>query len=90
MRTWWVISAGSDLDVEPNYGASAGLFWSAGYVNAGINVNYRVRGNLTAVRQSSQRARQALRRDLRISRAVSECGGGSEVESGAGAIMMTR
>jgi outer membrane cobalamin receptor len=38
---------GHDLDVEPNYGASKGLYRSAGYVNAGINVNYRVRGNLT-------------------------------------------
>jgi outer membrane cobalamin receptor len=39
---------GHDLDVEPNYGASEGLYRSAGYVTAGINVNYRVRGNLTA------------------------------------------
>ncbi|HWE49668.1 MAG TPA: TonB-dependent receptor [Bryobacteraceae bacterium] len=39
---------GHDLDVEPNYGASAGLYRDAGYVNAGINLNYRVRGNLTA------------------------------------------
>ncbi len=39
---------GRDLDVEPNYGASAGLFWDSGYVNLGINLNYRVRGNLTA------------------------------------------
>jgi len=38
---------GHDLDVEPNYGASEGLYWNPGYVNAGINVNYRVRGNLT-------------------------------------------
>jgi outer membrane cobalamin receptor len=38
---------GHDLDVEPNYGASEGLYWSGGYVNTGINVNYRVRGNLT-------------------------------------------
>jgi outer membrane cobalamin receptor len=38
---------GRDLDVEPNYGASAGLFWSGGYVNTGINVNYRLRSNLT-------------------------------------------
>lgn len=38
---------GRDLDVEPNYGASQGLYWSGGYVNAGVNVNYRVRGNLT-------------------------------------------
>ncbi len=38
---------GRDLDVEPNYGASAGLYWNPGYVNAGINVNYRMRGNLT-------------------------------------------
>lgn len=38
---------GRDLDVEPNYGAFGGLFRNGGYVNAGINVNYRLRGNLT-------------------------------------------
>jgi len=38
---------GRDLDVEPNFGASEGLFWSGGYVNTGINVNYRLRSNLT-------------------------------------------
>ena len=38
---------GHDLDVEPNYGASAGLYWNPGFVNAGLNVNYRVRRNLT-------------------------------------------
>jgi outer membrane receptor protein involved in Fe transport len=38
---------GRDLDVEPNYGAFGGLFWSGGYVTAGINVNYRLRSNLT-------------------------------------------
>jgi outer membrane cobalamin receptor len=38
---------GRDLDVEPNYGAFGGLFWAGGYVNAGINVNYRLRSNLT-------------------------------------------
>lgn len=38
---------GRDLDVEPNYGASEGLYWDAGYVNAGLNVNYRLRSNLT-------------------------------------------
>ncbi|MGD1071975.1 MAG: TonB-dependent receptor [Bryobacteraceae bacterium] len=38
---------GRDLDVEPNYGAYAGLFWDHGYKNIGINVNYRVRANLT-------------------------------------------
>jgi len=39
---------GHTLDVEPNYGASAGLFVNPGYQNLGINANYRVRGNLTA------------------------------------------
>jgi outer membrane cobalamin receptor len=39
---------GRTLDVEPNYGASEGLYWNGGYTSAGINVNYRVRGNLTA------------------------------------------
>jgi len=38
---------GRDLDVEPNFGASQGLFWNPGYVSAGINVNYRLRNNLT-------------------------------------------
>lgn len=38
---------GRDLDVEPNFGASAGLYVNPGFVNAGINVNYRMRGNLT-------------------------------------------
>jgi outer membrane cobalamin receptor len=38
---------GRDLDVEPNYGASEGLYWDPGYVNVGINVNYRLRSNLT-------------------------------------------
>jgi outer membrane cobalamin receptor len=39
---------GHTLDVEPNYGASAGLFTNPGYQNLGINLNYRVLGNLTA------------------------------------------
>ena len=39
---------GRTLDVEPNYGASAGFFNNAGYQNVGVNLNYRVLGNLTA------------------------------------------
>ena len=39
---------GRSLDVEPNYGLSAGEYWNPGYTNVGINLNYRVRGNLTA------------------------------------------
>jgi outer membrane cobalamin receptor len=39
---------GRSLDVEPSFGASAGLFWNPGYTNFGVNLNYRVRGNLTA------------------------------------------
>jgi outer membrane cobalamin receptor len=39
---------GHTLDVEPTYGASAGLFRNPGYQNIGINLNYRVLGNLTA------------------------------------------
>ena len=39
---------GHTLDVEPNHGASAGLFVNPGYQNVGINLNYRVLGNLTA------------------------------------------
>ena len=38
---------GHDLDVEPNYGAFGGLFWSGGYVTTGINVNYRLPKNFT-------------------------------------------
>jgi outer membrane receptor protein involved in Fe transport len=39
---------GKTLDVEPNYGASAGFFKNPGYQDAGVNLNYRVRGDLTA------------------------------------------
>jgi outer membrane cobalamin receptor len=39
---------GRSLDTEPNLGASQGEFWNPGYTNVGINLNYRVRGNLTA------------------------------------------
>jgi len=38
---------GRSLDVEPNYGASEGLYWNHGYQNVGINVNFRVKGNIT-------------------------------------------
>jgi outer membrane receptor protein involved in Fe transport len=33
---------GGDLDVEPSYGASAGLFKNPGYANIGVNLNYAV------------------------------------------------
>jgi outer membrane receptor protein involved in Fe transport len=36
------------LDVEPNYGASAGLYINPGYQNLGVNLNIRVLGNVTA------------------------------------------
>jgi outer membrane cobalamin receptor len=39
---------GHTLDVEPNFGASAGRFINAGYQNVGVNVNLRVSRNLTA------------------------------------------
>ncbi len=39
---------GDDLDVEPNYGASAGFFNTPGYVNLGLNLNIRVKGGVTA------------------------------------------
>ena len=39
---------GRSLDVEPNFGASAGEYWNPGYFNVGINLNYRLRSNLTA------------------------------------------
>ena len=38
---------GDVLDVEPNYGASAGLFRNPGYVNMGVNLNYRVAPGVT-------------------------------------------
>ncbi|MDE3196747.1 MAG: TonB-dependent receptor [Acidobacteriota bacterium] len=38
---------GRDLDVEPNYGASAGLFWNRGYQNVGVNLNYLLKKNIT-------------------------------------------
>jgi outer membrane cobalamin receptor len=39
---------GHTLDVEPNFGASKGFFKNPGYQDLGVNVNFRVRGNLTA------------------------------------------
>jgi outer membrane cobalamin receptor len=44
LGTW----RGHTLDVEPNYGASAGFYTNPGYQNLGVNLNVRVRGNLTA------------------------------------------
>jgi iron complex outermembrane receptor protein len=38
---------GNVLDVEPNWGASAGLFRNPGYVNAGFNLNYRAAPGVT-------------------------------------------
>lgn len=31
---------GRTLDSEPNYGASSGVYWNAGYSNVGVNLNY--------------------------------------------------
>jgi outer membrane cobalamin receptor len=39
---------GRALDIEPTLGASGGVFWNAGFFDAGININYRIRGHLTA------------------------------------------
>lgn len=39
---------GRDLDVEPNDGLTEGQYWAGGYVYTGVNINYQVRGNLTA------------------------------------------
>jgi outer membrane cobalamin receptor len=39
---------GSDLDVDPTYGASAGLYPSHGFFDMGINLNVRLAGGLTA------------------------------------------
>jgi outer membrane cobalamin receptor len=38
---------GTVLDVEPNFGASAGLFYNPGFANFGLNVNYAVRKGVT-------------------------------------------
>jgi outer membrane cobalamin receptor len=38
---------GHSLDAEPNDGASRGLYRNGGYQNLGINLNVRVKGNLT-------------------------------------------
>jgi outer membrane receptor protein involved in Fe transport len=38
---------GKDLDVEPNYGAFAGVFYNPGFVNFGLNVNYALTRGLT-------------------------------------------
>jgi outer membrane cobalamin receptor len=39
---------GSILDVEPTYGATAGLFRNPGYCDVGIGLNYALPGGLTA------------------------------------------
>ncbi|MGA2133644.1 MAG: TonB-dependent receptor [Bryobacteraceae bacterium] len=39
---------GSDLDVDPTYGASAGLYPDKGFVDIGINLNIRLAAGLTA------------------------------------------
>lgn len=39
---------GETLDVEPNYGASAGLFRNPGYANLGINLNIALAHGVTA------------------------------------------
>ncbi len=38
---------GADLDIEPNYGASAGFYRNPGFQNLGFNVNYAVGRGLT-------------------------------------------
>jgi len=38
---------GKVLDVEPNYGASAGLFYNPGFANFGVNVNYALPHGVT-------------------------------------------
>jgi outer membrane receptor protein involved in Fe transport len=39
---------GSDLDVDPTYGASAGLFRDSGFADLGLNLNIRLGKGLTA------------------------------------------
>jgi len=38
---------GKDLDVEPNFGPSAGLFYNPSYANIGLNVNYALSHGVT-------------------------------------------
>jgi len=38
---------GKVLDVEPNFGASAGLFYNRGFANIGLNVNYALSHGVT-------------------------------------------
>ena len=38
---------GRDLDVEPNYGPSAGLFYNPGFANIGLNLNYALSHGVT-------------------------------------------
>ncbi|MCU1257494.1 MAG: TonB-dependent receptor, partial [Bryobacterales bacterium] len=38
---------GETLDIEPNFGASAGFYRNPGYQNIGLNLNYRVGRGLT-------------------------------------------
>jgi len=42
------IFRGTDLDVEPTFGASAGLFRAAGFTDMGINLNIRLGAGVTA------------------------------------------
>jgi len=39
---------GSDLDVDPTYGASAGLYPAKGFFDMGVNLNVRLGGGVTA------------------------------------------
>ena len=39
---------GQELDVEPAYGATNGLFWDHGFANLGINLNYALGHGVTA------------------------------------------
>ncbi|MGA2579727.1 MAG: TonB-dependent receptor [Bryobacteraceae bacterium] len=39
---------GSDLDVDPTYGASAGLYTNRGFADVGVNLNIRLGAGLTA------------------------------------------
>jgi outer membrane cobalamin receptor len=39
---------GSDLDVDPTYGASAGLYTNRGFADVGVNLNIRLGSGLTA------------------------------------------
>ena len=74
---------GQTLDMEPNFGASAGPFPNPGYTNFGVNLNYRVRGNFTAYANLRNALNQRYEEIYGFPVAAAERRRGPEVESRA-------